>query len=99
MNVYALWDRKGREYGQLVLGANDESVVRALKDGVPKGSTVEKYPEDFDIMRLGRFDSLTGELSGEERGFVVNVATVLGKHGEQAELRVEVTEKGKAARG
>lgn len=79
MNVYALWDRKVREYGQLVLGTNDDAVVRALRDGVPKGSTVEKYPEDFDVMRVGTFDHESGVLSGEDRGFVVNVAVLFSE--------------------
>lgn len=78
MNVYALWDRKVREYGQLVVAANDEAVIRALRDGIPKGSTVEKYPDDFDLMRLGNFDPESGGLNGEDRAFVVNVRALMG---------------------
>lgn len=61
MNMYTLFDRKLREHGQIVLANNDEACKRALKDGLSgSGSTVEKYPEDFDLMCVGSFDSETG---------------------------------------
>lgn len=63
MMVYAMLDVKAREYGSLVLGANHQHVMRAIRDGIPgSGSTVEKYPEDFHLMHLGSFDPESGVL-------------------------------------
>lgn len=66
MLVYSLLDVKAREYGPLVLAANDEMLFRSLRDGVPgSGSVLEKYPEDFQVMYLGVFDQDTGQLVPE----------------------------------
>lgn len=79
MNIYSLFDRKLREYGPLVLANNDASVCRALCDGIPgTQSTIAKYPDDFDLMLLGAFDSDTGQIAPEVIPRLVdNVASIL----------------------
>lgn len=64
MKVFTLYDRKVGEYGALVVSSTDEAVVRALKDGIPVTSTEGKYPDDFDLVCVGEFDAVTGELQG-----------------------------------
>lgn len=61
MQLFSLFDRKMREYGQIVQANNAEACKRALCDGV-RGtkSLVEKHPDDFDLYRLGEFDTDTG---------------------------------------
>jgi len=79
MNIYSLYDRKLREFGPLVVSNNDESVVRALREGLPgSGGTVNKYPEDFDLMCLGALDVDTGLIVPERVPLlVVNVRSAL----------------------
>lgn len=79
MNIYSLFDRKLKEYGPLVLANNDASICRAMCDGIPgSGSTIAKYPEDFDCFLLGVFDSDTGMISPERVPHLVdNVAAIL----------------------
>lgn len=79
MQIYSLFDRKVREFGPLVTTNNDESALRAIRDGVPgSGGTIAKYPEDFDLMLLGAFDADTGQIVPESVPLLVaNVGDVL----------------------
>lgn len=69
MNVYSLFDRKLKLYGQLVLERNDYSVQRALVDGirVSPDTLLGKHPEDFDLLQVGTFDEESGLLQDGER--------------------------------
>lgn len=83
MKIYSLFDRKLREYGQLVTMVNDDGVMRAMKEMQAQsngGSTLEKYPEDFDLMCVGEFDPQTGILNIESAvpRLVCNVASLIG---------------------
>lgn len=86
MRVYSLFDRKMKEYGSLVLGTNDATMGRALKEAVlnPQ-SPMFKYPEDFDLMCLGDFDVENGDIEGQTPQLVFNCKEVLnGAAGETA---------------
>lgn len=80
LKVFSLWDRKLGEFGQLTIGRNDETLVRAIRDGIPgSGSMVEKHPEDFDLMELGEYFPATGFVAGRSGPprLVRNVAEIL----------------------
>lgn len=63
--MYALWDRKLREFGAPVIARNDDAAVRGLRDGiVGSRSLVEQHPEDFDLMVVGEFYPDTGFVAG-----------------------------------
>lgn len=62
MRIYSLYDRKVGEFQGLVVSPNDETVKRALKEGLPANSTEAKYPHDFDLKCLGEFDVTTGRI-------------------------------------
>lgn len=64
MRVYALYDRKVREYGQqLVVGRNDETVMRSLLELKGSEALPGKYPEDFELYALGEYDQRSGQLA------------------------------------
>lgn len=69
--MFTLFDRKVGEYASLVLATTDEAVVRALKEGIPGGSTQAKYPEDFELVCVGTFDPVSGRLNGLNMPIVV----------------------------
>lgn len=80
--LYSLFDRKLLEYGQLLQARNDEAIKRNVLDGIKgSNSTVERYPEDFDVFCLGEFDAESGQIQAERARLVVNVATVLKPEG------------------
>jgi len=72
MEMYAIYDRKLREYGSILLSPNEASMFRTIQVGV-KGSQslMEKYPTDFELHKLGEFDSSTGEVKVDGRPHVV----------------------------
>lgn len=78
VKVYSVLDRKVREFGQLLLSANDESMERTVRDVVSgSGTMMEKYPEDFDLHVVGSFNTETGELARSAPQLVGNVALIL----------------------
>lgn len=79
MNVYSLFDRKVKLFGQLVLERNDFALQRGLVDSL-RGSPdtlLAKHPEDFDLYRVGDFNDETGELTSSTRLLVCCVADLV----------------------
>jgi len=79
VNVYALFDRKLKEYQQLFYGRNDNAVMRGIADGVKSqpGTLMHSHPEDFDMVQVGEFDPETGELARVSLRLVVNLGSLL----------------------
>lgn len=82
MKLYALLDKKMGQHGVVMMGANDGHMCRTLRENIPGSkSTVELYPEDFDLYQVGEFDGDSGNVSGEYR-FVCNLAVIFHPQGE-----------------
>lgn len=79
MRVYTLYDRKLRQYGNLVLGTNDAGIIRALREAKGADSTMGKYPEDFDLCCVGEFDEESGALDGFGSQIVVNIGDLFAE--------------------
>lgn len=78
--VYALFDRKTREYGLPIVARNDATMCRDLLNFRGSGAVQEKYPEDFDLYSLGEMNTETGRITpGEELVFVNNLKTILNE--------------------
>lgn len=76
--MYALLDRKLKQFGQLVVERNDESIRRSLLDSIRNSkSLLEQHPEDFDLYCVGSFDQDSGDLIGNSLRLVVNLRDVL----------------------
>lgn len=68
MNIYSLFDRKLKTFGQLVLDRNDFAVQRGLLDALTASADtlIAKHPEDFDLYHVGAFDEETGKVEGHD---------------------------------
>lgn len=78
MRVYSIFDRKLREYGQLVLAKNDEVIRRMALDSVRgSGGDIEQHPEDYDLYHVGDFDRDTGRLDVSDPRLVVTLQELL----------------------
>lgn len=78
--VFSLLDRKTREFGQLILAHNEESMERLIIDTCKgTGNMIDKYPEDFDLFKVGEFESETGFLESGTPQLVGNVAVTFDK--------------------
>lgn len=76
MRMYSLYDRKRKEFGQILLLRSDEEVFRFLDEGLKaREGTVANYPQDFDVKFLGDFDTDLGLVVPSRGGpqFIVNV--------------------------
>lgn len=71
MHYYSIYDRKSKTFGDLLAFPSDEkgAAVRWFRDMVldenPK-NYIRKYPDDFDLYYLGKFDKQTGKFVSEE---------------------------------
>lgn len=76
--LYALFDRKLREFGALHLSKNDQTMRRELMANVrSSGSMLEKYPQDFDLYRMGEMETETGKIMQTDCLLVDNLVDVL----------------------
>lgn len=64
--IFALFDRKVREYGPPLVAANVPSMYRELRRSIQPGSMLEKYPEDFDLQKFGVMDTETGRVEVDD---------------------------------
>lgn len=64
MNVYALFDRKLRQYGQLMQERNDFGIQRGMADGIAgnREALISKHPGDFDLYQVAEFNDESGVL-------------------------------------
>lgn len=76
MLLYSLFDKKASRYGQVMMAHNDALMTRELREQIPPGHVVAKYPQDFELYRIGAFEDETGKIMpGVE--FVCNVSAIL----------------------
>lgn len=77
--IYSVLDRRLREYGPLVTVQNEYAMQRMIRESVRVNpeSLLARYPEDFDVYEVGRFDVRTGGVSGQVNGGIL-VAQVVG---------------------
>lgn len=66
MNIYSLKDKKGSFVNPYVM-QNTEQAIRDVKTAVNENtaSILSKYPEDFDLYKMGDFDTETGEITSK----------------------------------
>lgn len=74
INIYALKDRKGAYANPYILNS-DEQAIRDLKMAVndEKSGVLNKFSEDFELNRLGTYDTETGVIESKVE-MLVNAA-------------------------
>lgn len=79
LKIYSVYDKKSMVYHPGQYCHNDGHAMRFFAMQFQNPDTVMgKYPEDFDIYRIGEFDDATGLLSSDQNvEFVVNVKALL----------------------
>jgi len=72
MEMYSVYDRKLREYGAILLSQNEAACFRMIQVGVKgSGSLMEKYPADFELHKVGLFNTELGEVTTSGRPEVI----------------------------
>lgn len=63
---YSLKDIKLGKFGIPFVAPNDDIAKRMLAETMLAGdTTISKYPEDFQLFKLGEYDEITGELEND----------------------------------
>lgn len=77
LKVYAIKDVKGA-FGAPFLALNDALAVRNVKTEVngQKGSTLNLYPEDFELWLIGQFDEITGIIAPVDLSCICRVVAL-----------------------
>lgn len=61
--LYSVKDTKLGKMGLPFIAPNDDIAKRMLAETMQNNdTTISKYPEDFQLFKLGEYDELTGEL-------------------------------------
>lgn len=69
--LYSLRDLKS-QYTPPVALQNDEMAKRYMAQLVNQDKTISMYPEDFDMVRVGKFDTENGTLLEPENTLICN---------------------------
>lgn len=78
MNLYTVRDSKAGTYNKPHTAINDAEAQRGFHSAVNDPNTfVNKYPEDFDLYRIGTFDVQSGKILAEDTPLHVVKAVAL----------------------
>lgn len=72
-NIYAIKDIKGGEYNTPFFQMTDAHALRIFRTEVNRASDqnlIYLYPEDFELFRLGTFESETGKIEPENERLI-----------------------------
>lgn len=77
--VYSMYDVKAQSYAAPMVFVNDEICRRGVLGVLGGDSEFSKFPGDFDVYRIGVFDTDTGELARERTAheLVFNIGELL----------------------
>lgn len=77
--VFAVEDVKAGEFATLHVARSNEAALRAFTDAILHGedSMLRRYPDDYQLVRVGSFDEVTGELEGCQPQVISTAANVL----------------------
>lgn len=76
--IFAIYDIKGNCYGSLITCVNEHIALRIVDQLLSDAkSDYRLYPGDFNLVELGVFNSVTGELLSSSPSVVLNLKTRL----------------------
>lgn len=74
-NVYSIRDVK-TNFGNPFIDSSDESAIRGFGLAFSSSSPLVAYaPSDFELYRIGKFDSLSGHLTDELPTFICSASS------------------------
>lgn len=78
LRMYSVYDKKSQVYHPGQYCHNDPHALRFFSMQFEnKDSVMGKYPEDFDIYRVGEFDDSTGLVKSCTPEYIINVYALL----------------------
>lgn len=65
LRMYAIFDKKARNFRQPFFAANDDVARRILQGIMNEPNEISNHPQDFYCERLGIFNDVTGAMVSE----------------------------------
>lgn len=93
MYYYSIFDLKSRTFGDLISlpSEKDASAIRwlmmVMTQETKNPSLMQKYPQDFELHYVGKYDQETGEFDQSEKRFVCSVEDVIEKEEEVSDAQ------------
>lgn len=84
LGIYAVEDTKSGEFRGIFLQRSNEAAVRLFTDAILHGedSMMRRYPEDYQVCRLGEFSELSGLIVGCDHPVVLATAVQIMRRSE-----------------
>lgn len=75
-NLYAIKDKKAEIYADLFQLPNNAIALRKFSEAcADEKSDLHKYPEDFALYLIGKYDNVKGTIGGPEEPLEIDKAT------------------------
>lgn len=72
-NAYTIKDAKSGTYGVPFFTQNDATAERSFKQAaMDENTTINKFPEDYALYCVGKFDDNSGEFEQQKPVFICN---------------------------
>ena len=76
--VYCIKDNKVGFQPQLLLESNEPAAVRGFSYAVNNNGIMNFSPKDYDLYKIGKFDSDSGKLEYEVPTLIISGSSVFG---------------------
>lgn len=76
--MYSVYDKKGQTYAAPFTEIKDGTAIRAMQDLMSSNPNhpFSRYPEDFELVRVGTFNELDASVSDEPQGLVIQFSAI-----------------------
>lgn len=76
--LYSVYDRKSKTYATPFTEIADGTAIRAMQDLIANNQNhpFARYPEDFELVRVGSFNEIDGSISEDPQGSVIEMAAL-----------------------
>lgn len=78
LNLYTIHDRKGKSCSPPFVASNHLDAARKVKASLNSDSMLLRFPEDYALYFVGRFDPDSGLVEGETSLLVSEVSSLVG---------------------
>jgi hypothetical protein len=86
INAYSVKDAKSGTFGNPYYAQNDALAARSFEQASnDPNTTINAYPEDFSLYRVGSFNDESGEFKPEPQPQFITNATIKSKASEAVE--------------
>lgn len=77
--LVAIKDKKGEDFGPAYTSKNTAIAIRDFSDACQQNQTWKKYPEDFALYLIGKYETKTGKIEDVEKTLLAEASTFVIK--------------------